>query len=334
MQYPHLGPAHPERPAKVLFEDPKAIIFDLTLSYDAKTVFFSMRRDGQQYWQIYEMGIDGQNLKQITDGDFYNVCPVPLPDGRLAFLSSRTPGSHTVCQSGPSLHVHVMNRDGSGAQDLSTNTLTDFGLSLMSDGRLLFTRWEYVDSDLGWRQSLWTLYPDGRQFGLYFGNTIVDPATFWQAREVPGRDAVVCTLAPHHGSPYGAIGIVSRRFGLEAPRDEGFRWITEEFPVIEDLNWFWAYRDPCPVSESQFLVSYGGGGLQRFRLFLLDEMDNASLVYDDPATSCFYPQPVQPRPVPAQLPDSRLPKASGSWMSPPRRRGNRNRNACRPAASL
>ncbi|MCU0983240.1 MAG: hypothetical protein MUF25_29120, partial [Pirellulaceae bacterium] len=298
------GVGDPRRapPAKVLFQDPKAIIFDLTLSYDASTVFFSMRRDGQQYWQIYEMGIDGQNLKQITDGDFYNVCPVPLPDGRLAFLSSRTPGSHTVCQSGPSLHVHVMNRDGSGAQDLSTNTLTDFGLSQMSDGRLLFTRWEYVDSDLGWRQSLWTLYPDGRQFGLYFGNTIVDPATFWQAREIPGRDAVVCTLAPHHGTPYGAIGIVSRRFGLEAPRDEGFRWITEEFPVIEDLNWFWAYRDPYPVSESQFLVSYGGGGLQRFRLFLLDEMDNRVLVYDDPATSCFYPQPVRARVQPAHLP--------------------------------
>ena len=172
----------------------------------------------------------------------------------------------------------------------------------MSDGRLLFTRWEYVDSDLGWRQSLWTQYPDGRQFGLYFGNTITDPATFWQAREIPGRDAVVCTFAPHHGSPYGAIGIVSRRFGLEAPRDEGFRWITEEFPVIEDLNWFWAYRDPYPVSESQFLVSYGGGGLQRFRLFLLDEMDNRVLVYDDPATSCFYPQPVRARAQPAHLP--------------------------------
>ena len=77
-------PAHPERPAKVFFEDPKSIIFDLQLSYDAQTVFFSMRRDGQQYWQIYEMGIDGQNFKQITDGDFFNVCPVPLPDGRLA----------------------------------------------------------------------------------------------------------------------------------------------------------------------------------------------------------------------------------------------------------
>ena len=296
-------PARPEAPPKFLFEDPTSIIFDLNLSYDAKTVFFSMRRDGRQYWQIYEIGIDGKGLKQITEGDFFNVCPVPLPDGRLAYLSSRTPGSHTVCQSGPSVHVCVMNRDGSEARDLSTNTLTDFGLTILRDGRLLFTRWEYVDSDLSYRQSLWTVYPDGRQLGLYFGNTITDPASFWQAREIPGCEAVVCTMAPHHGSPYGAIGLVTRRFGVESPRDEGFRWITKEFPNVEDLNPFWAYRDPCPTSESQFLVSYGGDNLQRFRICLLDEMDNRVLVYDDPATSCFYPQPVRPRPLPAHIPD-------------------------------
>jgi len=296
-------PARPGEPAKVLFQDPKSIIFDLKLSYDAKTVFFSARRDGQQYWQIYEMNIDGKDLKQITHGDYYNVCPVPLPNGRLALLSSRTPGTHTVCQSGPSMHVYVMDRDGSNARDLSSNTLTDFGLSILDDGRLIFTRWEYVDADLGARQSLWTIYPDGRQFQLYGGNCRTDPSTFWQAREIPGRDAVVCTFAPHHGSPYGAIGIVSRRLGVDGQRDESFRWITEEFPVIDDLSYFWAYRDPYPISDRQFLVSYGGGGPRRFRIYLLDDVDNKQLVYEDPATSCFYPQLVKFRPAPKCLPD-------------------------------
>ena len=293
----------PESPAKTIFEEPDSLIFDLNLAYDAKTVFFSMRRNHAQCWQIYEINVDGSGLKQLTSGPHYNVCPVPLPDGRLAFLSSRTPGYHTVCQSGPSMHVHVMNRDGSGARDLSTNTLSDFGLSILQDGRLLFTRWEYVDVTLTYRQSLWTQYPDGRQFQLYFGNTILDPATFWQAREIPGRDAVVCTLAPHHHSPYGAIGLVKNQFGLEAPRDVGFRWITQEFPAILDLNLFWSYRDPYPVGENRFLVSYGGGGVNRYRLYLLDDMDNKQLVYEDPTTSCFYPQPLVPRPLPAAVPD-------------------------------
>ncbi len=296
-------PAHPDTPAKILFEEADSLIFDLNLSYDARTVFFSMRRHKAQCWQIYEIGADGSGLKQITSGPHFNVCPVPLPDGRLAFLSSRTRGYHTVCQSGPSMHVHVMNRDGSGARDLSTNTLTDFGLTILQDGRLLFTRWEYVDVTLTYRQSLWTQYPDGRQFQLYFGNTILDPSTFWQAREIPGRDAIVCTLAPHHHSPHGAIGLVKSQFGVEAPRDVGFRWITQEFPAILDLNLFWSYRDPYPVGENRFLVSYGGGGVNRFRLYLLDDMDNKQLIYEDPATSCFYPQPLVPRPLPATVPD-------------------------------
>lgn len=294
-------PAHPDRPAKVLFEEADSAIYDLNLSYDARTVFFSMRRGRAQCWQIYEIDTDGTGLRQITSGPHYNVSPVPLPDGRLAFISSRTPGTHTVCQSGPSTHVHVMNRDGSGAQDLSANTLSDFGLGIMADGRLLFTRWEYVDVTLTYRQSLWTQRPDGCQLLLWFGNTILDPATFWQAREIPGRYAAVCTFTSHHHSPYGAIGLVTNRNGPEAPRGTGFRWITREFPANLDLDTFWAYRDPFPIHENRYLVSYGGGGAQRFRIYLLDDMDNKVSVYDDPATSCFSPQPLRPRPVPMML---------------------------------
>jgi hypothetical protein len=297
-------PAHPGRPAKVIFEDANSLIFDLTLSYDARTVFFSMRRNRAQCWQICEVGVDGKNFRQLTDGPHYNVSPVPLPDGRLAFISSRTPGTHTVCQSGPSTHVHVMNRDGTGARDLSANTLSDFGLGILADGRLIFTRWEYVDVNLTYRQSLWTQRPDGCQFQLWFGNTVLDPATFWQAREIPGRYAAVCTFTSHHHTPHGAIGLVSNRNGPEAPRDTGFRWITKEFPAILDLDSFWSYRDPYPVYENRYLVSYGGGGAKRFRIYLLDDMDNKTPVYDDPTTSCFYPQPLRPRPAPTKLDDT------------------------------
>ncbi|GEM_PF-1928947 len=295
------NPATPEQPARILFEDAESLIFDLTLSYDAKTILFSMRRNRAQCWQIYELGVDGKNLRQLTDGPHFNVSPVPLPDGRIAFISSRTPGYHTVCQSGPSTHVHVMDRDGSCARDLSANTLSDFGLSILQDGRLIFTRWEYVDVTLTYRQSLWTQYPDGRQFQLWFGNTVLDPATFCQARAIPGRYAAVCTFAPHHHSPHGAIGLVTNRNGPEAPRGTGFRWITREFPAVLDRNLFWAYRDPWPVYEDRYLVAYGGGGLNRFRIFLLDDRGNQGVVYDDPATSCFGPQPLAPRAVPAKV---------------------------------
>jgi len=309
------NPGKPVEPAKVIFEDAGSLIFDLSLSYDAKTVFFSMRRNKAQCWQIYEIGTDGKNLRQLTSGPHFNVCPVPLPDGRIAFISSRTPGYHTVCQSGPSTHVYVMDRDGTNARDLSSNTLSDFGLSSLRDGRLIFTRWEYIDVTLTYRQSLWTEYPDGRQFQLWFGNTILDPSTFCQAREIPGRYAMVCTFAPHHHSPHGAIGLVTNRNGPEAPRGTGFRWITKEFPAVLDRDLFWSYRDPYPVCENRYLVAYGGGGLNRFRIFLLDDMDNKVQVYEDPATSCFCPLPLVPRPVPLQVADD-VPRAAAAVPVP------------------
>jgi hypothetical protein len=39
-------------------------------------------------------------------------------------------------------------------------------------------------------------------------------------------------MAPHHNSPYGAIGLIRKQFGVEMPRDRGFRWIKNEFPAV------------------------------------------------------------------------------------------------------
>jgi len=122
-----------------------------------------------------------------------------------------------------------MRRDGSGVRGVSQNTLADFSPQLLPDGRVLFTRWEYVDRDLDYRLGLWTQRPDGRQFQLFFGNTIRDVGLFWQARGVPGHeDLLLATFAPPHGWPYGAVGLVTNRYGPEAPRDRGFAWLTDE----------------------------------------------------------------------------------------------------------
>ena len=197
-----------------------------------------------------------------------------------------------------------MRRDGSNVRCVSQNTLSDFSPHLLPDGRVLFTRWEYVDRDLTYRQSLWTQNPDGRHYQLFFGNTIRDLGAFWQARPVPGHgNLVVATFAPHHGWPHGAIGLIDNSVGLEAPRGNGFAWITQEFPRIEDRSFRWSYRDPFPVNDYQFLVSYGGGGgpAGRFALYLLDLCDNKAPIYSDPQTGCYGPLLLRPRDVPPNL---------------------------------
>jgi len=187
---------------------------------------------------------------------------------------------------------------------VSQNTLSDFSPHLLGDGRVLFTRWEYIDRDLTYRQSLWTQNPDGRHYQLFFGNTIRDVGTFWQARPVPGLGkVVVATFGPHHGYPHGAIGLIDNSAGLEAPRGQGFAWITQDVPVVQDNSHRHLYRDPFPISDYQFLVAYGGGRRQPgpFALYLLDLCGNKTLVYRDPQIGCFGPLLLRPRKAPPIL---------------------------------
>jgi len=305
-------PSKPSEPARTIFSDPDGCIFDMNVSFDARTLLFSYRGKGEKYWHIYRIGADGQGLRQLTDGPSYDISPMALADGDVVFVSTRR-GGYTLCQPGPASNLYRMSGDGSNVRCVSMNTLADFSPQMLPDGRVLFTRWEYIDRDLTYRQSLWTQNPDGTGYQLFFGNTIRDVGTFWQARPLPGHtDVVVATFAPHHGWPHGAIGLITNRFGLEAPRGKGFAWVTKEFPEIGDRSFQWSYRDPFPLDDSRFLVSYAGGGANKFRIFLLDVYDNKKLLYEDPQFGCYNPLPLRPVPMPPDVAGQRQ-KDSKQW---------------------
>ncbi|MBO4287611.1 MAG: PD40 domain-containing protein [Kiritimatiellae bacterium] len=295
-------PSRPDEPPRTLFAEADSVILDLALSHDAKTIWFSMRRHKSPCWHIYRLNADGSGLTQLTDGVFHDTSPAPLPDGRIAFISTREPGTHLVCATGPSSRVHVMNADGSGVKMLSSNTLADYCLTVRSDGRLMYTRWEYVDWNIMSRQSLWTQYPDGRHLELFFGNLLDDPPNLLQAREVPDAPGeAVCTFAPHHGSPFGAIGVVSAKNGPEGQRGADVRWLTPEFPSIMDFNHLWSYCWPYPLGKGRYLCSYGGGGMRRYRISLIDENGGRATVYDPGKTSAYCATPLAPYPAPKTI---------------------------------
>jgi len=297
-------PAHPDAGARTVFAHTNSAILDMSLSFDAKKILFSMRKDRARTWQIYEIGVDGQGLRQLTDTPgAHNASPAYLPGGRIAFLSTRTPGYHTVCQSGPSAHVHVMDADGAHVKRLSSNTLSDVYLGLLSDGRLVYTRWEYVDWNLTYRQSLWTQYPDGRQMALWFGNLAVDPASYIQAAEFPDGYGALATAAPHHGSSYGAIHALYNRTGPEGTGPESVKNWTPEFPCIYDRNHVWAWAWPHPLSQSRALACRGFADTHRFKIMLLADDGRRATVCEEAAASCLRPIALVPRKTPRTMAD-------------------------------
>lgn len=287
--------------SKTIFEDPQGTIFDMNVSYDAKTLFLAYKHkaNGDPY-HLYEIPAAGGKIKQLTTGRYHDVHPLLLPNGQMLFTSTRV-GSYSMCQPGAASAMFVMDRDGGNIHRISVNSLSDHSPQMLPDGRVVFTRWEYIDHGLFWRQGLWTINPDGTRVQLLAGNTKGDPATFWQARPIPGTENLVATFAPHHNTPFGAIGTISPRRGLEAPKGDGFAWITQEFPTIGDMNYRWCYCDPFPLEGGLYLVSYGGANAGRYRIFLMDDLGNKECVYSDPKISLHYPLPLRAQTPPPAI---------------------------------
>ena len=296
-------PSRPTEAPRVVFEEPGARIYDMNLSYDAETIFFSAKRQGiPGGWHIYEIGVDERNLKQITEGDCNDISPLLLPGGRMMFVSDRAV-TWVQCQAQRAGLLYTSNRNGSGIRKVSANIDSDHSPQILNDGRVLFTRWDYgVEKNVFARHALWTMNPDGTRFELFFGNTIEDPSGFWEARAIPGRPEVVCAFGPHHSYHAGMLGMVWNQLGPEAPRGEGFRFITSEIPVYCDTTLPYGYQDVFPVNERLFLVSYGGDGATKNRLYLIDDRGNRRCIYEAAGNlGCWSPLLLRPREVPPVL---------------------------------
>jgi len=314
--------------AKTVFEDKTGFIMDMSPSYDGRRLVFTYKRDvpkREDSHHIWEINADGTGLRQITSGRYHDFNPVYLPDGRICFASTRVE-SFSLCQDFLACALYTVNPDGSDIRRLEYSTLCDVTPSVMDDGSILYSRWEYQDKNIFTHEMLWTINPDGTRVQLFYGNTLTVPNSMYGAKQIPGTRKVIFVMAAHHHPPLGAIGIIDRTLGHE--NVESVVNITPEVPYVptagrnwRDTNWGpgdilypWSYTDPYPLEEDLFLVSYGGplrGGPQRYRLFLMDAKGNKALLYDDPATSCFCPVPLRPRQAPHRMPGAPPPEAKG-----------------------
>jgi hypothetical protein len=196
-----------------------------------------------------------------------------------------------------------MNADGSNVRRLSANYLNDFTPYVLEDGRLIYSRWEYVDRPAIPIQSLWTLNPDGTGLSVYFGNRVLSPGTFMEARPIPGTTNIICTMTGHNGPTRGAIGVIDRSLGVNA--QAAITNLTPDVPVPAvdqgngNTDGTKQYSCPFPLDAERFLVSIQGPLLVR-------DMAGAcqSLVFPAPddGMQYFNAQPIRPRHRPPAIP--------------------------------
>jgi hypothetical protein len=169
-----------------------------------------------QFYHLYEMSADGSGLRQLTDGHFDDFAARYLPNGKILFISTRRGGFHR-CGRGP-CNVYTMavaEPDGSNIRVISFHETHEWDPAVMNDGRIIYTRWDYVDRHAVHYQQLWSVRPDGSDVRIFYGNNTLNPVGVWEARPIPGSSQVMATAAAHHAMTAGSIIRLDIRRGID-----------------------------------------------------------------------------------------------------------------------
>lgn len=268
------------RQVTTLFEDPGGSVRDPEVHYDARKVLFAHRPSGTDYYHLCEINLDGTGYRQLTSGPFDDYEPAYLPDGGIVFVSTRC-RCWVNCWLTQVGVLYRCDADGGRIQRLSHNPEHDNTPSVLPDGRILYTRWEYVDRSQVEFHHLWTINPDGSGEMAYYGN--MHPGTVMiDARPIPGTRQVLVNFSPGHGvtDHQGHVAIVSPAEGPDSlPRA---RQITDRWPL---------FKDPYPLSEDCFVVA------QENRILVMDGAGETEVLYEEPLPGLIHePRPVLVRP--------------------------------------
>jgi len=291
------------RELTTLLADPQGGIRDPQVSYDGIRILFSYRPGGTEQYHLYEINADGTALKQLTSGPFDDFEPAYLPDGGIVFVSSRCK-RWVNCWLTQVAVLHRCEADGSNLRALSSNNEQDNTPWPLPDGRILYTRWEYVDRSQVHFHHLWAANPDGTAQMTWFGN-LHPGITMIDAKPIPGTDKIVASFSPGHGQREhdGIITVVDPQAGPDA---QAFAR-----SISKSAN----YRDPWAFSEDCFLAA------SRDKLVLMDATGRTEELFKLPTADraakleCHEPRPLTAHPrEPVLQPRTRPETATGRFL--------------------
>jgi hypothetical protein len=248
-------------------------------------------------YNIYEAPLAGGTARRLTNDGHDDIFPIYLPDGDIVFSSTRRGGYHR-CGLGPCF-VFTLSRmgpNGENPRSISFHETHEWTPALLPDGRLLYTRWDYVDRNGVLYQHLWTARPDGGGVRIYYGNNTWNPCGTWEARPVPNSTKVMAIAGPHHAMSAGSVILIDTLKGIDgatpitrltpevrfteseeplahAPafvKDVAFDSTPRSYwrggipgparnqtPTVQEKRWpGHSFKSPWPLSETTFLASY------------------------------------------------------------------------------
>jgi hypothetical protein len=291
--------------------------------------FWSEHWDPGRAFHVFKVNTDGTGLEQLTDGPWNDIHPCWLPDGAIAFISERRGGFLRCGRVCPVYTLSRMDPRGENIRPLSYHETHEWLPSVDHDGRIVYTRWDYVDRDSDIAHHLWLKYPDGRDPRGPHGNyPKVRESRPWMEmsiRAIPGSRRYIAVAAPHHGQHFGSL--VAIDLSVEDDRAMSqLRRITPEvmLPEAESAPGVskpvggggngQVFGTPWPLSEDFHLAVYDPGQ-RHYGMYLVDAFGNRDLIYQDPEIGVSDPIPLRARTPPPVIPDQT--KYTNSKGDPP-----------------
>jgi hypothetical protein len=289
----------------------------------------------EAFYHVFEMNLDTGGVRQLTRGRYDDFDARYLPNDDIVFLSTRKgvflqtckantaatatadlPDSYVRCGGDnyrpvPVFTLHTMDGQGKNMRPISAFENFEWTPAVANDGRILYTRWDYIDRFNGHFFSLWSTNPDGTNPQLVYKNFTVRPQVASETMPIPHSQKLVFTASAHHSILGGSLVLFDRTRGTEdaAPIVR----LTPEVPFPETEAWAdHYYANPWPLSEEYYLVGWADHKLPphgRFEnlaqnpvdamgVYLYDAFGNQELLYRDAAISSGNPIPLRPRPKP------------------------------------
>ena len=306
---------------------PKGNYTTLALSYDARSVYFGFAERAEvkpdfysperRCFRLHAVNADGTHLRQLTDGCDDDFDPCPLPDGGIAFMSTRRGGfgrCHNPWEPLPSYTLHRMDASGANVRTLSFHETNEWHPAVLGDGRIVYSRWDYVDRSAANYHGLWASNPDGTNPSIVFGNYTQRINACFQPKAIPGSNRIAFIAGAHHADVGGSLVLVDPdQYRLDdttgEDRFESIEVLTPEVCFPEGVGWPDSYfHSPWPLSEDYFLIAFSfeplpgmGPNVKEDHytgLYYFDRFGNLELLYRDPSYSCMYPIPLEPRRMP------------------------------------
>lgn len=309
-----LSPITPDGVVTPITNFTGANVCDPAVSFDGTKILFSMRPSGASHHNLYEIHADGTGLRQVTSGGGDDFDPLYLPDGRIAFTSTRA-GEMDEYNHAPSATLHTCDADGSNLERISFNQSDDFDPELLPDGRIVYTRWEHFGTMN--RFPLFFTNPDGTGTFHFFGPH--ERNFFHPAITPDGR--IVAIESTRVNEDMGPLAVLKPEQGPADPATGGhdLHWdnLTPQVNTDGEPWPYGAFKYPRALGGNRYVASYtlpaATGEETDYALytFTLDQsgagtvgdpatfsVGNLTFLYNDPNTNEFDAQLLAPHAKP------------------------------------